>query len=91
MRTNSCGVTETASIRTDQEKYSEGWDRIFSKKPVEEKKEEQKPEIDEHLKIKELARESYRNYCSQDNEGGSIDSVSYIIGFVQGYYKSLEE
>lgn len=32
MRTNSCGITEVASIRTDQEKYSEGWDRIFGSK-----------------------------------------------------------
>lgn len=32
MRTNHAGVTEVASIRTDKEKYDEGWDRIFAKK-----------------------------------------------------------
>lgn len=31
-RTNHAGVTEVASIRSDQDKYAEGWDRIFGKK-----------------------------------------------------------
>lgn len=32
MRTNHAGVTEVASLRTDKEKYDEGWDRVFGKK-----------------------------------------------------------
>lgn len=32
-RTNSCGVTEVASIRTDLESYGKEHDRIFGEKP----------------------------------------------------------
>ena len=32
MRTNSSGVTEVAHLRTNQDKFNEGWERIFGKK-----------------------------------------------------------
>jgi hypothetical protein len=33
MRTNHAGVTEKAEFNVDREKYKEGYERIFGKKP----------------------------------------------------------
>jgi len=48
MRTNRNGVTEVASIRTDQDKYAENYEHIFGKK-IPEKLEEKICLIDEQI------------------------------------------
>jgi hypothetical protein len=47
MRTNHDGVTETAHIRTDIDKFAEGWERIFGKKKAETDESSEKVETEE--------------------------------------------
>jgi hypothetical protein len=32
MRTNHAGITEKAEFKIDQDKFNEGWERVFGKK-----------------------------------------------------------
>lgn len=81
---------EVAHLRTDLDKYSEGYERIFSKKEKTtlEKFEEENPEIVEqaYLKhIKDLAIKAYSDQQTQDNEGGVPCGVSFIAGYLAGF------
>jgi hypothetical protein len=93
MRTNKCGVTEVAHLRTDKEKYDQGWDRIFGQRSKSEEIviEAENPSHEEDQRIKELARRSYQSLdCGQDTEGFP-ESSSYVYGFMEGYKKALAE
>lgn len=76
---------ETAHLRVDQEKFNEGYERIYGKKDS-----NKDTEKDEKTRIKELAISTYKDLdCGQDTEGFP-ESSSYIYGFVQGYKAAKE-
>jgi hypothetical protein len=78
---------EVASIRTDLNKYGEGYDRIFGKKNSTEVESEPDRESskEEALEIKKIARESYRENSGEQGSEGFPESSSFIYGFIQGY------
>jgi hypothetical protein len=83
---------EVAHLRTDLNKYGEGYDRIFRKKEVTEAKqmidEMVEKDREEMMKIKELARECYDELII-DIIGyeQNPDPWSYMIGFIDGHKK----
>lgn len=84
---------EVAHLRTDMEKYSEGYDRIFGKKNVDEpKKEEVVIDQDaEYQRVINIARQTYKDleWSGQESEGFP-HSPSFIYGFMKGYDAAKE-
>lgn len=85
---------EVAHLRTDLDKYSEGYDRIFGKKNVEEPKKEEVPapnEDAEYQRVIKLARQTYKDleWSGQESEGFP-HSPSFIYGFMKGYDAAKE-
>lgn len=81
---------EVAHLRTDLDKYAEGYDRIFGnkEKTTLQKVEEENPEaVEKHYwkHVKDEARQAYRDQQTQDNEGGVPCVVSFIAGYLAGY------
>ncbi len=76
---------ETAHLRVDQEKFNEGYERIYGKKDV-----KKDTEQDEKTRIKELAISTYRDLDGGQDTEGFPESSSFIYGFVQGYKAAKE-
>jgi hypothetical protein len=85
---------EVAHLRTDIDKYSENYDRIFGGKNVQldETLATTKSDTDkesEEARIKDLAREEFINSfllgTRQDTTEGIPESSSFICGFIKGY------
>lgn len=82
---------ETAHLHTDMNKYSEGWDRIFNKKALEESNEEIDAESIHEKIIKSKAMDAYRDQRSQDTEGGCKgEGECYVRGYIEGYKTGLK-
>jgi hypothetical protein len=84
---------EVAHLRTDLEKYGEGYDRIFKNKTVEQTSTDtdsksNHDEKSEMQRIKELARRVYSDLESGQDTEGFPESSSFIYGFVKGYQAS---
>jgi t-SNARE complex subunit (syntaxin) len=81
---------EVAHLRTDLDKYGEGYDRIFGnkEKTTLQQVEEENPEaVEKHYwkHVKDEARQAYSDQQTQDTEGGVPCAVSFIAGYLAGY------
>lgn len=83
---------EVAHLRTDLEKYGDGYDRIFKKQqaangdanqPSDEPPTANKE--DEIRRIKELAKSVYYEVDGGQDTEGFPESSSFIYGFTKGY------
>lgn len=81
---------EVAHLRTDLEKYGEGYDRIFKKNTGEQtgtntNTESSHDEKSEIQRVKELARKFYSDLGPGQDTEGFPEPSSFIYGFVKGY------
>lgn len=87
---------EVAHLRTDLDKYGEGYDRIFGNKEkttLQKIEEENSEEVERAYwkHIKDLARKAYSDQQTQDTEGGVPCAVSFIAGYLAGYREAKGE
>lgn len=84
---------EVAHLRTDLNKYGEGYDRIFKKESCEKTDADSIGESDtdkENKRIKELARQEYILLGSGQDTEGFPESGSFIYGYYKGYQAARE-
>ena len=90
---------EVAHLRTDMDKYGEGYDRIFKKQQAangfanhpSDEPPSAKNKDEEDKAIKELARRTYIDLGSGQDTEGFPESGSFIYGFYKGFKKAIEE
>jgi hypothetical protein len=86
---------EVAHLRTDLNKYGDGYDRIFKNKTDEQTStntdtESNYDEKSERQRIKELARNVFRDLGAGQDTEGFPESSSFIYGFIEGYQASKD-
>lgn len=76
---------ETAHLRVNQEKFNEGYERIYGKKDT-----NKDVEQNEEAKVKELAKKCYYEVDGGQDTEGFPESSSFIYGFIEGYKAAKE-
>jgi hypothetical protein len=86
---------EVAHLRTDLDKYGEGYDRIFKKREQasngaanHSSDESFSKESEERKRVKDLARKVYCDLQSGQDTEGFPEASSFIYGFVKGYQEA---